>query len=167
MKIPNNIAQKFGLLNLKPQYLLILIALFIWPLWVLEWGPLEVKHSLETNIDLIGRLPESLDVSKQPSRTLNKATSHPNTLNKTPSAQIIKKVVVIAGDTLMTIFTRMGLSQSLSFRAIKSLSEKYDSKNIIPGQELEFVFKPALPFDQREKSNVIGKLRKVIFQPNL
>jgi murein DD-endopeptidase MepM/ murein hydrolase activator NlpD len=67
----------------------------------------------------------------------------------------------------MNIFTRIGLSQSLSFRAIKSLSEKYDSKNIIPGQELEFVFEPALPFDQREKPNATGKLRKIIFQPNL
>ena len=53
------------------------MVLFILPLWVLEWGPLKVEHTVESNIATIQRLPERSGVSRKPFRILNKTTPGP------------------------------------------------------------------------------------------
>ena len=142
-------------MSLKPPYILISLIIFLVPLWILEWGPLAVKPSGIINISPTYRATKQLELSKKSVVILN-----------TTVIPITEKVIISTGDTLMKISTRVGLTQSVAFRAIRSLSTIYDSKNILPGQEIEFIFKPALTSKSESHLGLKGKLATILFRPD-
>ena len=157
MKDPASMKQTLDLISLKPPYILLTIIIFVIPLWVLDWGPLTVKLSKGYLKQSINKPDHKPSISITPLYTLNTAPQLPAT----------QKVIISPGDTLMTIFARAGLSRPVAYRAILSLSKLYNPKNILPGQEVEFIFKPPSKLEPRSSTNIKAKLTNITFRPNL
>ena len=111
-------------------YILLIIAVAIFPLWVLKWGPLNMGLSTEDIVKPIDRSKQKLNVDVEPL----------NILIPSPPVPIVKKLIIGKGDTLVELFARAGLTRILAHRAIHSLRQIYDPKAILPGQELEFLY---------------------------
>jgi murein DD-endopeptidase MepM/ murein hydrolase activator NlpD len=157
LELKNKVYMKQALevISLKPPYILITLIIFLVPLWILEWGPLTIEPPGITNI-----IPD--DRSIQQVNEAKKSVVIPNI----PAFPITKKVIISTGDTLMKISTRVGLPQSLAYRAIRSLSKIYDSKNILPGQEIEYTFKSTSTLESGNQPRLGGNLTTIIFRPD-
>jgi murein DD-endopeptidase MepM/ murein hydrolase activator NlpD len=142
-------------LSLKPPYILITLIILLVPLWILEWGPLTVTPSGIIKFVPIDGTIKQFEKSKKPA-----------VISNTPSITRTKKVIISSGDTLMKISTRVGLPQSVAYRAIRSLSKIYDPKNILPGQEIEFKFQQALASKSVNKLDLKANLTTIIFRPD-
>ena len=141
---------------IKPFNILLGLFLLLIPLWISEWGPLPVQ--LSGTIDII-HIDKQTRQLVAPGKTY--VISPPRR-----SVPITQKVIISAGDTLMKISTSVGVPSSLAYRAIRSLSKIYDPKNILPGQEITFIFKPALTSPSETQPGQKTDLTSIAFRPD-
>jgi len=144
-------------LNLqKESCILILICVLVLPLWFVKWNPLKLEGSSELTIKPINQRNNKFTTSKTEIEVSNRVSLSP----------VTRKVLINPGDTLMKIFTNAGLTRPVSYQAIISLSKIFNPKNILPGQEIEFVFKPDLRVQSGKEEVEKKKLNTIIFRPN-
>ena len=151
------IKSKIELVQLNSPYILIIIIILILPLWILEWGPLNLKINSEQINPPIVNLDKNIEIY------------NPNNLKPKPAPllQRIKTVRINSGDTLMDIFTAAGLRRAEAYEAIASLSKIYNPRNILPGQQIKFTFQPNSKENRVADFSKQNKILDIIYRPNL
>ena len=148
---------KIDALRLHPHSIPIIIIFLLLPLWILEWTPINLQTA-----------PEERNKAIVDLKTAPKQSETPNPVLKSfPRLPLVKKIIIISGDTMMDIFTRAGLNRGLAHKAIVSLSKIYDPKNILPGQEFNFFFQQSGEVNSPSGYDQSGKLIDIIYKPNL
>jgi len=137
--------------------ILLMIVIAIFPLWVLEWGPLNVGLPTEDIIKPIDSSNQKLNVDVGPLNILIPSLPVP----------IVEKFIIGKGDTMIGLFLRGGLAPKLAHRAIRSLRQIYDPKAILPGQELEFSYSTTSSAGGKFVQTKRGQLKTITYRPDL
>lgn len=139
-----------------PYTTLVIIAL-IFPLWILDWGPLDLPIAVPDMVKPLGRKHQEKDILEKT----------PDVLRGSPVNQLVQSFKISAGDTLMKIFTKAGLKPNHANSAIRSLSNLYDPRTIQVGQLIKFKFERLAFLKGNNLVTEKGKLEQIIIQPDL